>query len=712
MKSKEPVEIKTEFLSVHGLNSFVRHNSSSRSQMFSSHITQFLVINGCNENKIQTGVEQEFAKYTLSTKMPENGKIIKVIDKYTKNLSEESINFNPESLVIYEDEDTKEIGCFTINHYKSYHQHFGFKNKLNTGNVSKLTPGAFIPKDTIFADSPTVTDEGGYSYGINLNMALMSHPAASEDGIVISESTLDKLKFNVYETRVLEFGNNCFPLNLYGTINDYKPFPDIGEYVRDDGLLAMTRNYDMDTCPVTMSVYDTLEPDHIFDKGIYGRAGKGKVIDIKIYHDENEISTTPTGMEGYLVKYLKAKRTYYKEILNTEKELKALSKKKFNTNRLRLKPELHRLIVEALSMTDEGGASAAQKLNHLHRKSPLDDYRVEFTIEYEITPDIGYKMTDKSGGKGVIVLVMPDKDMPVDQNGLHADIIMDPNSTLGRMNLARIYETYVNSVTKGVETFIINNTIGNKIVKHVKPVIEELCYSNPDQFNMVYNYLLKYYSLINDKQYTYFNNLNVEGKIEHITDCIVNGIILFIPPDNDKDNMEMVKNLEKEFPPTYGKVTYTGISGNRVTTVENIRIAPLYMLLLEKIGDEWASVSSGRLQNFGILSPVNKGEKYSLPYRNNPVRVVGETEGRLYVSYAGRQAIAEIMDRNNNPTTHKAIVKKILNADKPTKIYSVVDRNILPLGSTKPLQIIKHIFLCSGWKLTYKPEKDYLIDNK
>jgi DNA-directed RNA polymerase beta subunit len=40
------------------------------------------------------------------------------------------------------------------------------------------------------------------------------------------------------------------------------------------------------------------------------------------------------------------------------------------------------------------------------------------------------------------------EDMPVDQNGNRADIIMDPNSTVSRMNLGRVYEMYINITTK------------------------------------------------------------------------------------------------------------------------------------------------------------------------------------------------------------------------------------------------------------------------
>ncbi len=88
-------------------------------------------------------------------------------------------------------------------------------------------------------------------------------------------------------------------------------------------------------------------------------------------------------------------------------------------------------------------------------------------------------------------------------------------------------------------------------------------------------------------------------------------------------------------------------------------------MLLEKIADSWSALSSGKLQHFGVLSPMTQSEKYAYPYRNSSVRTVGETEGRVYAAYSSRLNVAEVMDRNNNTLTHREVVKSIINADHP-----------------------------------------------
>jgi hypothetical protein len=390
-------ELQAEMLGMHSLNAMACHNSSARNQMFGSHFSQRLIMNKADEKLIQTGVEQEFGKYTFSIKMPEDGRIIKIIQRYPAGIDNQSLHFNPETIVIYENDKDNEIDYFTIPHYCSYDEVFGFKYEFKDG-LSKLRTGAYIPKDTIFADSPGVGDNSNYKYGLNFNTAFMSVPSVSEDGIMISEAALQRLKFPLFESRSIEFGAGYFPLNLYGTKDKYKPFPDIGDYIREDGLLMMTRQYDEDLTPVEMSIYDTMEPDFIFDKALYTRAGKGRVIDIKVFSNNNPTKQLPSSMAEALERYKKALLKYHQEIINTEIQLMMERKRKYGEAKVKLSPKLHRLIVESMAITNHVNNKAKQNLNLIYRKNPLDEYRVEFVIEYEITPNIGFKLSDQHGG--------------------------------------------------------------------------------------------------------------------------------------------------------------------------------------------------------------------------------------------------------------------------------------------------------------------------
>ena len=699
----QPVnEMDPELLSIHALNFSVSQDSSSRSQMFSSHFSQRLVINGATEKRIQTGVEQDLANYTFSVKMPTNGRIIKVIERYPASIGQDSIPLSPETLVIYEDEQTKEVGCFSIPKYASYHQYFGFAYDIKS-DVNRLKPGNFIEEGTIFADTPAVSENGGYKYGIEMNMCFMSHPAVSEDGIMISRDMLDKLKFKVYETRTVEFGNHSFPLNLYGNKDVYKPFPEIGDVIRDDGILMMLRKYDYDLMPVEMSIYDVMEPDFTFDQATYVRGPGGRVVDIKVYRDNVEVSQTPGGIMQHVEKYSRGLQRFYKEIIDTERQIMAERKKKFGSNKVQLKPELHRLIVEGMALLAESNGKSSQKLNKLYRKVPLDDYRVEFVVEYELKPTYGFKLTASHGDKGVICKIEEPENMPVDSTGLRADIVMDAGSTINRMNIGRLYEQYFGAAANHL-ALVLCGMMGVQPKLNRGDAFRHITSLSVDLQTQVYDHLLGFYALLSEQQYLFYRDgITLEERIEHLVDVVSDGIYIFYPTNNPKMMDQVVIDIENSsYRPPYGPVSYAGNSGQRVTTDQSFRIGPLYMMLLEKITDDWSSVSSGKLQHFGILSPTTRSEKYAHPFRNSPVRAIGETEGRIFAGYCGREAIAEMMDRNNNPITHRRIVWELLSADHPTNIDKIVDRNDIPLGSSKPLQLVRHISLTSGWEPVYE----------
>lgn len=295
--------------------------------------------------------------------------------------------------------------------------------------------------------------------------------------------------------------------------------------------------------------------------------------------------------------------------------------------------------------------------------------------------------------------------MPIDAAGNRAEIVMDAGSTISRMNLGRLYEHYIGGVARDVTVNVLKmlNISPMPLQKALREltIVEK---TQPTVIQQTYSYLMQFYSCVSPRQCQFYSELSPAEKLEHLASIVYDGIYLYYPTDNEIDTPDVVKRLEELFKPVYGPVTYTGYSGKQVTTEYPVRVAPLYIMLLEKIADDWSSISSGKLQHFGILSPMTRSEKYAYPYRNTPVKTLGETECRIIAGYCGREAVAEMLDRNNSPTTHKHIVWSILKASQPGNIQSAIDRSLVPLGSNKPNQLVSHIGMCAGWKTVYEPE--------
>lgn len=693
-----PSELDPRILGVLGLSLFDDKNSAARKQMFSSHIGQALVVKGATERTIRNGMENEYGKYTFSVKMPVDADIIRLIERYpTTGMGDGSIAHNPETLVIYENDDTKEVCCLSLQDYFSHHQYFGFRY-VRRPAMRTLRTKPSIAKGTILQDSPAVTENGGYKFGVQCNVAFMSHPAVSEDGILISRDVLDKFSFKKYETRVVEFGSKYYPLNTYGDENNYKIFPDIGEVVREDGVLMALRPYDERNAVVEQSRLSTMTIDPSYDRRVYADGAGGRVIDIRVMHDpESAIPTTPVGMELQAEKYNAARLRYYQEIYNVYERLR-----RERGPALLISHEFHRLVVEAYSVlgpTKKREGESPERVTKMYKNVPLDDWRIEFVIEYDVTPTIGFKLTDTHGGKGVICQVCEPHEMPIDAAGNRADIVMDPNATVSRMNLGRLYEQFINAASRDIAVELRQH-LDARIGQMVNP--EAL--RNHANWNHAWSRLMRYYEIVSPEMYQWFVSGQYSKKPEdHMASVLKDGITVYCPSNSAMMGPEMVELINQEFNLVYGPVTYIGNSGIESRTASPVRIGSLYIMLLEKTADDWTAVSSGKWQNFGVLSPITNRDKHAHPTRNQAIRAFGETEIRIVTSYCGPYISAELLDRNNNIATHNSVLKSILYADKPSNIQQAVDRTVHPLGNARPLQLVKHLKLCGGIEFTYNP---------
>ncbi len=695
----QPSQLFLDIMSVCGLNPWDGYNSSSRKQMFASHIGQALVVEGATERFWQTGMEREYGKYTFKVEMPCDAEIIKVIPRYRKTYDQGAIEHNPQTIVIYQDLHTKHIGCLDLRDYYSHHQYLGFPYKQKRG-MQEIFAKSHVKKGTVLLDSPSVTDTGGYMPGVECNVAMMTHHAVSEDGFMVREGVLDKFIFHTYEQRVGEFGSKRFPVNHMGTPEAPKFFPDIGEEVPASGLLMLLRSYNEDLAFANENVNEVTRPHYPFDRGIYAPPG-GIIRDIRVHHDPiGNPGTTPEAFEKQALRYDNARRKFYSEIVLEWRRLQADYREA-----LELTPQFDQLVVEAISVVGSHGQGYnPDRIRKLFRKTPIDDWRIEFTIEYRIRPTAGNKITDTHGGKGVIVAVVPDRMMPRDEAGNLADIVIDPLARYSRMNLGGPIELFANASRRDMIKRVREITGIAEGDSKAQQKLEILESADPERFEQAWQHLMGFYRITVPTQYEWFASGKYPGtRAEHMGYCIRKNVYMGSPPNNDRMWPDIAMDLEKHYPSTYGPVTFEDEDGVVHTTKEPVRIGSMYMLLLEKIADDWSAVSSGPLQIFGVLTQISSADKFASPTRKNAVRTWGEAEIRIMISYAGSKITAETLDRNNNPLTHEHILYKILEAEYPTNIDQVVDRTVVPLGGAKPLQYVKHVLQCAGVEFYYKP---------
>lgn len=712
------VEVNRRILNQNGLNSFDSYTNSARKQMFSgSHIAQALVIRNPSQKIFLTGMEERYGETVYDIRMPERGTILRVLPRYRASDDAEAIiqhpEHNPETVVLYKAYDTNEIGMFTLPGHFSGHTYFGYRYKP-TANLSRIRIGEAIDEGVVFLTSPNVMENGDYRYGKILKTAIMSHPSVAEDGFMICEDVLSDMTTSLFKKRDGEWGENELPLNLYGDDEHYQPFPNLGQLVREDDILIAFRRNDKYSAWADQSRKRLRVVNPFRDRCIYSGGGgerRGRVVDIRVYHDEYNPSTLPVEMDEQVMRYYREDKRFYQEL---DDEITS-TQRRYGKGNVELSPELHFLHVRALAVLDTLARTAQEKRRLIYQDNPMDVWRVVFTIEHQVAPNKGFKLSNASATKGVITHIAKPEEMPVDADGNRADVVLSPYAIPNRVVPSMTLEMYFGSaVMKATQTIreILGITYGDP---HYARKIRQVYVEDQDRFERAWAHWLEFSEIVSPvHQYQllisedWFRRLGGDA-VQYLIDGLKDEYLsIFSPPENPRNFTWATKKIEANahLRPCHGPVTYVDYTGERVTTIERVRIAPIHYILLEKITDDGSAVASSKTQIHGFLAQVTTRDKYSNPLKMNPTRVVSETDLRNIAAFAGEEAAAELIDRNNSVLTRREIQKRIISADHPTQIEAIIDRTTFPYGGSKPLQILKNIGLCAGIKYTYTPYQD------
>lgn len=341
---------------------------------------------------IKSGVEYELAKYINDVKTEEDCIIRSVIPRYFNVghtvtpslflLIEYEKVINGESKIVFD--------YIEVPYYNSQHGTFGY-NLYPTDDLLNVQIGQEIAKDTLLAKTNSYADDGSYAYGVNANVAFMSMPEVSEDGFVVSRSFLNKLKLRVIEHRTIYIDKDTIPLNLYGDDKTYKFIPDIGENVREDGLLYATRDRNDWFSVGDLSDQSLKEYDPVFDTLNYVKT-KSRVIDIKVVkanYKKTEYTDKVTEQLDQYANYLNA---FYKTVSENVTKLHSSKKAMYaSIEHVELSPKLHRLMTDIMVHLE--AASPNSKVKLTYRKVPINQYKVDIVTESYLTPNLGYKLT-------------------------------------------------------------------------------------------------------------------------------------------------------------------------------------------------------------------------------------------------------------------------------------------------------------------------------
>lgn len=375
-------------------SSFTNHVSGGREAMFNTHQSQTPTVIGAEPKRIMTGIELENAKYDFTISFPAAAVIIAVINKYGSGVEFNHLSEVPMTVIIYEEyyDSNKRVGLIEVPSHQSFHQEFGHPLIRNPDVWDRMGAGEFFDEGTVIAYPPSTSPDGLHAVGVHANTVFLGRGPTIEDGFEMSESFARKVSPITHTKLVLSWGRKSFPLNLYGDKDNYKPFPELGDYVRDDGYVFCSREMDPNLAPAEMTPRALRTVGSTFDRPLWAKPGS-RVIDIKVWHDEHAKPVhTPVGMDTQARKYYNATQSFHRALIAEYHRLKGRRKDGFS-----MTPEFSQAVVEALR--DAGKLRPGErKLTRMHRLTQLDEWWVEITLERIHPGSIASKHTDFFGG--------------------------------------------------------------------------------------------------------------------------------------------------------------------------------------------------------------------------------------------------------------------------------------------------------------------------
>ena len=363
---------------------------SSRAYMWNQHIKQSLTLLSPDVPHLQTGFENSVGKYNRSFKKLEGTWEVKqIIPKFSftdEMLSDpNTIKHQIYTLVLYNKKtDTYDIIEKPI--AENLTEKFGYV--YNTSYMDTLEVGDKIT-DKILYKSTAYDDHMNYRYGKNARVFYSTSTDTIEDAIVIRKGWADDVKSVEVDKVQVPVNDNDVLLNLYGDNENYIPFPEIGQPVKDS-LICATRRINK-----AHLLYD-FQKEHmreLMDTDTDYYTSKDSIVyDINVYYNGDE--EFPSNLfNRQLKRYYDDNCRYAREILEACNIIKN-SGSNYTNNVSYLRSRYLRYNDNEYKWKNKDKAFAHIVL--------------EFKVKSIVGLELGSKITGRYGNKGVISRLMED----------------------------------------------------------------------------------------------------------------------------------------------------------------------------------------------------------------------------------------------------------------------------------------------------------------
>jgi hypothetical protein len=676
------VELDKKAYSATALCPQANMDSSSRKYMFFTQMGNAVSIKNPDTPYIISTLEKEFREMNYHHRIRCKFEVIAILPyfelgKGTYGEIEDATYVN----VIYKNLDENKLGFIKVDRWGKKDKKFGYEQKF-TKDMMNLREGGIY--DTLDLTSTNAEKDGIFAYGKNCSIMYTSKSEVAEDAFYISDAYQDMFEMDLFSSFKTYSDGRTVLLNVHGDENEYKPLPRVGDIIGSGALVMATREMDDDNFLSNCSYKDLSYVDYIHDHLYKVDSPAARVVDVTVLHNPDGKKTNTLSVAHDMLMEL------------------AMNKKSFDLNfinRCKHYSDTHRdvdfeneLYVELVRL---------QKLYHPKvdrqvKKQRVPTFTIEITLQYTRKVNVGFKQTTTHGSKGVISVVVPKEMMPVDANGIRADIMIVSNSNMHRMNLGNLGEGYVGTAVRVLDMKIkafINTRNGS---------VKEFVNDNLSELDRMYIGLFK---LVNPEKAMILENAKPERRARMYLSFYKSHISYPIPlgvkgedGKATKFSVIMDKIRESEYAIKEEVVKIPTSDGGYEMSVMPTHVHTQYMFSLNKIADDGLVVASSRLNPLGIpVAPPTSQKEGSVI--NEKSTKWSETETRFVASYCHPAVLAEMRDRSLAMKTKYHIARKLLDEPKPSNIDKIVNRKEIPFGEEVVLKTLKGITQSIGLNL-------------
>lgn len=676
-------------------NAFIGSTSAARVLMVSKQRPQTIELINPDISSIQSGLEKDLHRHTMKIDMPCDAEILEVIPISPTNPWR--------TTVLYKDVNTGELGHLDIRQYYTGDGKYGFMYKP-TEHFKGLTVQSFVEAGTPLMEAPSSFHEGELNYGVELNTCIGSFPETAEDGIKISRSAINRMAFHKIDKRTLtvEYGEEA--IDTYDDGGIIKVVPEPGMTVRPDGVLMATRSIN-DPISILLSHTSHLgvvnhDTDEVYQ--VHGdEDGGGIVTDLWVLKSNIQSHTQHNPQLDMLANLC---YTYQLAVLA------AYRKFRYATTGLKMETEAY---ITDMKLIAENAKYAKESLNLTVNKTKLNPYHIEIVVSKRTIANLAAKVSDRFSAKGVIVDIEEDENMPVDQYGVRADIVVSKEAGSNRNIVGRDHAMVVTNCLQSC-TSMLRHMSGIPVTGY-QSVLRAVRNLASDVVEAMLNLLHEVYTLINRDQATallkYRNDTNEMSML--LADCIHRGVVVGLPLDVVAAGNNLTSDhavpvgamsitealLSSKFYRVPKPVSYVDPYGKRTMTVHPLQIAPVYYALLDKLGQDPSATYTTYRQARGLVSVTSKHRKHTYPISTSNVKVVGNDEAIVLAAQVGPVAMAKFIRNLASPKYNAIYVEKALSSGK---LHPVDEESAPSVGDIPGLAMVNHVFLAAGIELYYE----------